>query len=167
MTDPIGAILTAVASLALGALSAWFVFRGVLRQARAAEHVAEVNADATAASAEADATTAFLAGQKQFQEFTEKLVRDRVAEAVAPFEKRLTELTAELGRISRETDEMHDAVRAYATQLWLWNLRGQPGDMPELPRPILVKLGVAHLSSEPPDVDEDTMPIPPVATRDA
>lgn len=167
MNDVLGGVITAVVSALLGGLSAWFVFRGVLRSARATERAAEVAADATTTAAEADATAAFLSGQREFQEYTEKLVRDRVAEAVAPFERRLGELKDELARISRETDEMHDAVRSYATQLWLWNLRDRPGPMPELPRPILVKLGVAHLSSAPADVDEDTAPIPPAAVRDA
>lgn len=167
MNDPIAGILTALVAGALGIVSTWLVFRGTSRTARATERVAEVAADSTVAAAEADATTAFLAGQKQFQEFTENLVRERVAEAVAPLERRLSDLKDEFTRLSRETDEMHDAVRAYATQLWLWNLRGRPGDMPELPRPILVKLNVAHLSSAPADIDEDTIPLPPAAARDA
>lgn len=167
MSDPIGAVIAAAVAGILGIVSTWLVLRGTFRSARATERVAEVTAEATTASAEADATTAFLSGQKQFQEFTENLVRERVADAIAPLERKLADLTAELARLSTETHEMHDAVRAYATQLWLWNLRGRQGEMPELPRPILVKLGVAHLSSAPPDVDEDTLPIPPVATRDA
>jgi len=67
-------------------------------------------------------------------------IRDEVERQVQP-------IRDEMQRVKAESHEMHDAVRARETQLWMWNIQGRSGQMPELPNPILTKLGIAHLSA--------------------
>jgi len=77
-------------------------------------------------------------------------IREEVERQVAP-------IRAELQDVKRESHEMHDAVRARETQLWLWDQRGRPEEMPTLPAPILIRLGLGHMV--PADPLEDTEPI--------
>lgn len=79
-----------------------------------------------------------------------KYIREEVERQVAP-------IRAELERVKNESHEMHDAVRARETQLWLWDIRNRPGPMPTLPAPILRRLGLAYLI--PVDQLEDTQPV--------
>lgn len=79
-----------------------------------------------------------------------KYIREEVERQVAP-------IRAELERVKNESHEMHDAVRARETQLWLWDIRNRPGPMPTLPAPILRRLGLAYLI--PVDQLEDTQPM--------
>lgn len=65
-------------------------------------------------------------------------IREEVERQVAP-------IRDEMNRMKKESHEMHDAVRARETQLWLWDQRGRPGDLPMLPAPILDRLGLGHL----------------------
>lgn len=65
-------------------------------------------------------------------------IREEVERQVAPIREQLATLKA-------ESHEMHDAVRARETQLWLWNQRGRQGALPMLPKPILDRLGLIHL----------------------
>lgn len=67
-------------------------------------------------------------------------IRDEVERQVQP-------IRVEMERVKQESHEMHDVVRARETQLWKWNIQGRSGEMPELPTPILEKLGIAHLSA--------------------
>lgn len=62
----------------------------------------------------------------------------------AEVERKVAPIRAELEKVRGESHEMNDAVRARETQLWLWNQRGRPGDLPALPVPILERLGLAH-----------------------
>lgn len=65
-------------------------------------------------------------------------IREEVERQVAP-------IRAELQTVKNESHEMHDAVRARETQLWLWDQRGRSGDLPMLPTPILTRLGLKYL----------------------
>ena len=67
-----------------------------------------------------------------------KYIDQRVEEKVAP-------IRAQLEALKVESHEMHDAVRARETQLWLWDQRGRDGALPMLPKPILERLGLIHL----------------------
>lgn len=69
-----------------------------------------------------------------------KYIDARVEEKVAP-------IRAQMETLKTESHEMHDAVRARETQLWLWDQRGRAGDLPMLPRPILQRLGLIHLTA--------------------
>ena len=71
-----------------------------------------------------------------------KYIREEVDRQV---ELRLAEFREELRTVKAESHEMHDAVRARETQLWLWDQRGRNGALPMLPRPILERLGLIHL----------------------
>lgn len=71
-----------------------------------------------------------------------KYIREEVERQVAP-------IRAELQTLKRESHEMNDAVRARETQLWLWDQRGRNGELPQLPAPILMRLGLGHLVEEP------------------
>ena len=77
-------------------------------------------------------------------------------EIKAEVERQVAPMREELQRVTEESHEMHDAVRARETQLWLWDQRGRPGDLPMLPSPILQRLGLGHLITGP---FEDTEPI--------
>ncbi|MGW9019856.1 hypothetical protein ACWGOE_00045 [Leucobacter chromiiresistens] len=66
-------------------------------------------------------------------------------EVEAEVERRLASFREELKQVKSESREMHDAVRARETQLWLWDQRGRLGDLPRLPAPILSRLGLGHL----------------------
>lgn len=74
-----------------------------------------------------------------------RYIDERVEERTAALATQLDEVKKKLGTVSRESHEMHDAVRARETQLWLWNHRGRPGDFPTLPEPILERLGLRDL----------------------
>lgn len=67
-----------------------------------------------------------------------KYIDARVEEKVAP-------IRAQMETLKSESHEMHDAVRARETQLWLWDQRGRSGALPMLPKPILQRLGLLHL----------------------
>lgn len=66
-------------------------------------------------------------------------IRSEIDKAVAPLLKRIEQLEG-------EQYEVHEAVRTRETRLWLWDLRDRPGPVPELPAPIMSKLGLSHLS---------------------
>jgi hypothetical protein len=78
-----------------------------------------------------------------------KYIREEVERQVAPIRERME-------KMSKESHEMNDAVRARETQLWLWNQRGRRGDFPMLPVPILHRLGIAHLAD--PEFDDTDNP---------
>ena len=68
-----------------------------------------------------------------------RYIREEVERQVAP-------LRVELKQVKDESHEMNDAVRAHATQLWLFDQRGRTGLLPMLPSPILHKLGLGHIA---------------------
>ncbi|MDY0830724.1 hypothetical protein SK224_16435 [Microbacterium sp. BG28] len=83
-----------------------------------------------------------------------KYVDARVELIVAP-------IRAELAKVKAESHEMHDAVRARETQLWLWDQRGRHGALPMLPAPILHRLGLGYILGEPPEETEPISSEPP------
>jgi len=86
-----------------------------------------------------------------------RYIDDRVDERTAQLSAQLGEVQEKLKTVGRESHEMHDAVRARETQLWLWNHRGRPGDLPMLPEPILRRLGLGHMIGD----DWPTEPLNP------
>lgn len=76
----------------------------------------------------------------------------------AEVERQVAPIREQLERVKTESHEMHDAVRAHFTHLWLWDQRGRVGPLPMLPTAILHRLGLGHLLDAP---SEDTEPIQP------
>lgn len=74
-----------------------------------------------------------------------RYIDERVDERTASLAAELAEVKSKLKTVGRESHEMHDAVRARETQLWLWDQRGRNGVLPRLPEPILRRLGLGHL----------------------
>lgn len=75
----------------------------------------------------------------ELSQYIRKEIEQEVERQVAP-------IRAKLERVESESHQMNDAVRARETQLWLWDQRGRPGDLPMLPAPILHRLGLGHLT---------------------
>jgi len=145
----VGPVVTGVGGIVAGIVGGYFLVRKTRVEAKTKE-----------TEVEATATSAFLEGQKAFQAYVNGVVVERVEAAVADLQRQVTELEAEMAGMRKESHEMNDAIRARETQLWLWNIRNRPGPMPELPEPILHKLGITHLSSFG-DL-EDTQPTRPM-----
>lgn len=74
-------------------------------------------------------------------------VEKQVERQVAPIKQKLAEVEA-------ESHEIAVAVRSREVQLWMWNIQGRAGQMPQLPSVILMKLGIGHLFS---DEEHDTI----------
>jgi len=74
-----------------------------------------------------------------------RYIDERVEERTATLAAELEEVRTKLRSVGDESREMHTAVRARETQLWLWNHRGRPGSLPMLPEPILQRLGLGDL----------------------
>lgn len=139
-------VITGLGGSAVAFAAAWWMFRGK-----------KVEQQTEESKIEATATNAFLDGQKAFQEYVNGVVAERVKAAVSDLQQQVTDLEAAMTAMRLESHEMNDAIRARETQLWLWNIRNRPGPMPELPTPILTKLGIGHLS--PLGDLEDTTPV--------
>lgn len=77
-----------------------------------------------------------------------RYIDERVEERTAAIERSLGEMKEKLTTVSAESREMHDAVRARETQLWLWNQKGRLGVLPMLPDPILHRLGLGSLAED-------------------
>jgi antibiotic biosynthesis monooxygenase (ABM) superfamily enzyme len=133
-------ILAAVLSAVAVIISAYFGFRGK-----------KVETDVAAGTAQDAAVAARFDDASKLAEY----IRSEVARQV---ELGLQPMREELARVKTESHEMHDAVRAHFTQLWIWDRQGRPGPLPMLPQRILHRLGLGHLLGEP---IEDTEPIPP------
>ncbi|MDQ0726797.1 hypothetical protein [Microbacterium sp. W4I20] len=139
-------ILVAVCASIGTLVGSYFLFRGK----KVDKQIKEVEV-------EASAEDAFLKGQAAFQKYVDDVVDRQVSAAVADFQRRLTEMETRLAAVSLESHEMNDAVRSRETQLWLWNIHGRAGVMPELPMPIMTKLGIIHLAATQAATDpEDT-----------
>lgn len=63
-------------------------------------------------------------------------------------ERQVAPIRTELEQVKNESHEMSVAVRARETQLWLWDQRGRPGQLPMLPDPILHRLGLGYLADD-------------------
>ena len=126
--QPIAGIIAAVLS-ALGVTgAAWLAFRGK----KGETHVSAVTAQEAAIAARWDDAS-------ELAKYIREQIEAEVERQVAPFRTQLNQLKT-------ESHEMNDAVRARETQLWLWDQRGRPGDLPMLPAPILIRLGLGHLT---------------------
>lgn len=88
-----------------------------------------------------------------------RYIDERVDERTAAIASEMAELKRKLERVSDESHEMNNAVRATATQQWLWDQRGRFGALPMLPPPILKRLGLVHLTD--PDFDDTDNPLMP------
>ena len=77
----------------------------------------------------------------------DRYVNDRIEKALAPLRKEMSELRTASNRI-------HDAVRAFFTQLWVWDRDGREGPMPGLPPEILTELRLGHFLDVPFDDTE-------------
>ncbi|MBT2484846.1 MULTISPECIES: hypothetical protein [unclassified Microbacterium] len=136
MDEIVRTALTVLGSISVGLGGAWLLFRGK-----------KVEAETEETKTESAATTAFLNGQVEFQEFVEGVVQQRVTAAVADLQTQVTDLAAKLAVVQQESHEMNDAIRSRETRLWLWNnIEKRLGPMPELPLPILRRLGIGHLT---------------------
>jgi hypothetical protein len=132
--DPVLGWASIVASAAAIVIAAWLGLRGK----RGENEVAEGAAQQAALNARFDDASQIA-----------KYIDERVEQKVAP-------IRDELATVKAESSEMHHAVRARETQLWLWDLRGRAGALPMLPAPILERLGLGHLLGLP---FEDTEPV--------
>ena len=133
----------------VGALSPLFILTGVTITAVLSLRgkTREVNVAATTAQ-----ESAIAARWDDAVELSQQMREEIKAEV----ERQVAPMREELQRVKDESHEMHDAVRARETQLWLWDQRGRPGDLPMLPSPILQRLSLGHLITGP---FEDTEPI--------
>lgn len=118
------------------AFGAWLLFRGKKGDQKVEE-----------SKTEASATAAFLEGQVAFQEYVDKVVEKQVETATESLRAQLADFATKLEGVQKESHEMNDAFRHRETQLWLWNIKDRPGPMPELPQPILDRLGIGHLAA--------------------
>jgi len=107
-------------------IAAWFGLRGKRRET-----------DVAAQSA----TDAALAARFDDASQLAQYIREEVERQVAPIRE-------ELKGVKEESHEMHNAVRTRESQLWLWDQRGRQGELPMLPNPILVRLGLGHLTDD-------------------
>ena len=131
-----GTAITGLGSVAVALIGGYFLFRGK-----------RVEQETEETKAEAAASTAFLQGQTAFQEYVDGVVERRVSAAIAGMQQQMSDLKTDMSQMRRESHEMNDAIRSRETQLWLWNVRSRIGPMPELPEPILERLGLAYLSN--------------------
>ena len=110
-------------------LAAWFGFRGKKGETT----VAATSAQEAAIAARWDDASELA-----------KYIREQIE---AEVERKIAPIRDELNRVRSESHEMHDAVRARETQLWIWDQRGRQGNLPMLPAPVLNKLGLGHLAA--------------------
>lgn len=136
MSELLQTALTVVGSIGATIFAGWLVLKGK-RVEKATKEV----------ETEAAATTAFLSGQAEFQEYVEGVVQQRVTVATAGLQDQLTDLAAKFAVLQQESHEMNDVIRSRETRLWIWNnVEKRDGPMPELPHPILKRLGIGHLA---------------------
>jgi len=133
----------------IGALSPLFILTGVIITAVLSLRGKTREVGVAAATAQESAIAARMDDAIELSAVMRAAIEAEVERQVAPMREALQ-------KVKDESREMHDAVRARETQLWLWDQRGRPGDLPMLPSPILQRLGLGHLVSGP---SEDTEPI--------
>lgn len=151
----LSSVLSAVGGAVATMFGAWLLFRG----RKVDQSIAETGAEVETKKVETNAASEFLKGQQAFQSYVDGLLDKRVDEAVAELKQKVETLESEMSTMRTESKELHAAVRSRETQLWLWNIRGRIGPMPEFPAPILEKLHITHLTGLG-DI-EDTQPVRP------
>lgn len=151
----LGEVVSGLGGAGAAALGAWLLFRG----RKVDQTIAETGAEVETKKVETNAAAEFLKGQQAFQSYVDDIVDKRVDEAVAELKDQVATLRTDMATMRTESKELHAAVRSRETQLWMWNIRGRIGPMPEFPPPILEKLNITHLMGLG-DI-EDTQPVPP------
>lgn len=96
-------------------------------------------AQAATASAQADMAARF-DDASELAKYIREEVERQVEIQVAPIRDKLK-------AVESESHEMNVAVRARETQLWLWDHLGRQGALPMLPKPILDRLDLIHLTA--------------------
>lgn len=140
-----GPILAAACAAGATLAGSYFLFRGK-----------KVDKQTKEIEVEASAEDAFLKGQVAFQKYVDDVVGREVSAAVADLQKRLSDMEVRLTAVSQESHEMNNAVRSRETELWLWNIHGRAGEIPELPMPILTRLGISHLAKRSSNIQGET-----------
>lgn len=156
--DWLGIVVSSLGGAVAAMFGAWLLFRG----RKVDQAIAERTAESEDAKTETTATSEFLKGQQAFQSYVDSIVEKRVDEAVAELKEQVNSLRADMKTMRTESKELVAAVQSRETQLWMWNIRGRIGPMPEFPPPILEKLNITHLAGLG-DI-EDTQPSPPKET---
>lgn len=151
----LGPALSALGASGATMFGAWLLFRG----RRVDQEIAATDAEVETKKVETTAAAEFLKGQQAFQTYIDELLEKRVDDAVGELRTKVADLEGVVATMQAESHELHVAVRSRETQLWLWNIRGRSGPMPEFPTPILEKLNLTHLTGLG-DV-EDTQPLNP------
>lgn len=127
------AIVLGLITLAGTSAAALFVFLGTRGKTRAEAAASEV------AAAQADMAARF-DDASELAKYIREEVERQVEIQVAPIRDKLK-------AVESESHEMNVAVRARETQLWLWDHLGRQGALPMLPKPILDRLDLIHLTA--------------------
>ncbi|QIS38601.1 hypothetical protein [Clavibacter capsici] len=82
--------------------------------------------------------------QERFESSSDlaRYMRDEIAKEV---ERQVAPIRAELDKVTSESHEMNNVVRSREVQLWMWEREGRSGLIPQLPAPILARLGLENL----------------------
>jgi spore germination protein GerM len=88
--------------------------------------------------------------QERFESTSEmaKYMREEIAKEV---ERQVGPIRAELETVKQESHEMNSVVRSREVRLWMWERDGRGGLIPQLPAPILARLGLENLFTPPPE----------------
>jgi hypothetical protein len=82
--------------------------------------------------------------QERFESSSDlaKYMRDEIK---AEVERQVKPIRDELDLVKSESHEMNNVVRSREVQLWMWEREGRMGLIPQLPAPILARLGLENL----------------------
>jgi hypothetical protein len=82
-----------------------------------------------------------------------KYIDERVEAKVKP-------IRDQLGKVTRDSQEIQDAFRAWVSAVWVWHQRGRFGDLPMPPAQILSRIGLGHFADDWPTEPPRTKPKP-------
>lgn len=77
-------------------------------------------------------------------ELSQKM-RDAIEREV---ERQVAPMRSELQKVKEEAHEIQGAFRTWVSAVWLWDVRGRPGDLPMPPTLILDRLGLGHFADQ-------------------
>jgi hypothetical protein len=82
--------------------------------------------------------------QERFESSSDlaRYMREEIAKEV---ERQVAPIRRELDKVTAESHEMNNVVRSREVQLWMWEREGRMGLIPQLPAPILARLGLENL----------------------
>jgi hypothetical protein len=82
--------------------------------------------------------------QERFESSSDlaRYMREEIAKEV---ERQVAPIRTELDKVRSESHEMNNVVRSREVQLWMWEREGRSGLIPQLPAPILARLGLENL----------------------